>query len=70
MVNGADCKRERRKLGSWVESRMDAGVIEGLLGLLLSQRVVYVYGIALVSPERGPGQLAPMCYHFQGSLST
>ena len=70
VVNRADCKRERRKLGGWVESRMDAEVIRGLLGSLLSQRVVYAYDIALVSLEQGSGQLVPMCYCFQDFLST
>ena len=50
VVNGGDCKREQRKLGSWVESRVDAEVIGGLSGWLLSQRAVYVYDILLVDP--------------------
>ena len=69
-MNGAVCKREQRKLGHWVESRVDAGVVGGLLSLLLSQRVVYAYDIALVSLKRGLGQLVPMCCHFQDFLST
>ena len=48
---------------------MDAGVVGGLLGLLLSWRAVYAYGIFLVSLERGLGQLVPMCCCFQGFLS-
>ena len=70
VVNGAVRKRERRKLGCWVESRADAGVVGGLLGLLLSQRVVYAYDIALVSLEQGLGQLVPMCCCFRDFLST
>ena len=69
MVNRVDRKRERRKLGSWVESRMDAGVIGRLLGLLLSQRAVYAYGISLVGLEQGLDQLVPMCCRFWGFLS-
>ena len=49
---------------------MDAGVVGGLFGLFLSQRVVYVYDIALVSLELGLGQLVPMCCRFQDFLST
>ena len=48
---------------------MDTGVIGELFGLLLSQRVVYVYDIALVSLERGLGQLVPMCCRFRDFLS-
>ena len=48
---------------------MDAEVAEGLFGLLLSQRVVYVYDIALTGLEQGLGQLVPMCCCFLGSLS-
>ena len=51
MVNRAVHKRERRKLGHWVESRVDAEVIGGLPSLLLSQRAAYVYDIALVGLE-------------------
>ena len=69
VVKGAVCRREQRKLGCWVESRMDAGVAGGLFSLLLSQGVVYVYDIALVSLEQGLGQLVPMCCRFQGFLS-
>ena len=70
MVKGAVCKRLWRKLGCWVESRMDAGITEGLFGLLLSQRVVYVYDIVSVGLEQGLGQLVPRCCHFPGFLST
>ena len=63
-------RREQRKLGCLVESRMDAGVAEGLLGLLLSLGVVYVCDIALAGLEQGLSQLVPMCCHFWGSLST
>ena len=49
---------------------MDAGVAGGLFSLLLSQRAVYAYDIALVSLERGLGQLVPMCCHFWDFLST
>ena len=68
-MNGGDRKRERRKLGGWVESRMDAEVIGGLSGLLLSQRAVYVYDIPLVDPGQGLSQLVPMCCRFQDFLS-
>ena len=61
--------RLQRKLGHWVESRMDAGVVGGLFGLLLSQRAVYVYDIITVGPGRGLDQLVPMCCHFLGFLS-
>ena len=49
---------------------MDAGITEGLFGLLLSQRVVYVYDIVSVGLEQGLGQLVPRCCHFPGFLST
>ena len=68
-VNGGDHKREQRKLGGWVESRVDAGVVGGLPGLLLSQRAVYIYDIPLVDLGQEPGQLVPMCCRFQGFLS-
>ena len=68
-MKGVVHKRLRRKLGCWVESRMDAGVAGGLFGLLLSQRAVYVYDIASIGLEHGLGQLAPMCCCFWGSLS-
>ena len=51
MVKGGSHRRERRKLGCLVESRMDAGVAGGLLGLLLSRGVVYVYDIVLIGLE-------------------
>ena len=70
VVKGAVCKREQRKLGCLVESRMDAGVVGGLFGLLLSLRAVYVYDIVLVSLEQEPSQLVPMCCHFRGFPST
>ena len=63
-------RREQRKLGCLVESRMDAGVVGGLLGLLLSLRAVYVYDIASTGLEQGLGQLVPMCCHFRDFLST
>ena len=49
---------------------MDAGVVGGLFGLLLSQRVVYVYDIVAAGLRQGLGQLVPMCCHFLGFLST
>ena len=69
MVNGGDRKREQRKLVSWVESRMDAEVVGGLFGLLLSSRVVYVYDIPSTDPEQGLSQLVPMYCRFWGFLS-
>ena len=48
---------------------MDAGVIGRLLGSLLSQRVVYAYGISLVGLEQELDQLVPICCRFQGFLS-
>ena len=51
MVNGGERKREREKSDDLVESRMDAGDSERLVGLLLSQRAVYAYDIPLVSLE-------------------
>ena len=64
------CRREQRKLGCLVESRVDAGVIGGLLGLLLSLRAAYAYDIVSTGLERGQGQLVPMCCHFWDFLST
>ena len=69
MVNRGDCKRERRKLVDLVESRVDAEAIGRLSGLLLSQRVVYVYNILSIDLGRELGQLAPMFCHFRGFLS-
>ena len=69
VVYGGDRKRERRKLGGWVESRVDAGDIEGLSSLLLSQRAVYVYDIPSTDLEQGLDQLVPRCCRFQGFLS-
>ena len=69
MVNGGDRKREQRKLVDLVESRVDAGVVGGLLGWLLSLRVVYVYDIPSVDPGQGPSQLVPRYCHFRGFLS-
>ena len=70
VVNGGDCRREWRKLVSLVESRVDAEVIEGLSGLLLSLRAVYVYDIPSVDLEQELNQLVPMYCHFRGILST
>ena len=70
MVKGAVHRREQRKLGCLAESRADAGVVEGLLGLLLSLRVVYVYDIVSTSLKQRLGQLVPMCCCFQDFLST
>ena len=70
VVKGVVRKRERRKLGCLVESRTDARAAEGLSGLLLSQRAVCAYDIALVSLEQEPSQLVPMCCHFWGFPST
>ena len=69
VVNGGDRRREWKKLVDLVESRVDAEVIEGLSGLLLSLRAVYVYDIPLAGLGRELGQLAPMCCRFRGFLS-
>ena len=51
MVNGGECKREWKKSVDLVESRMDAEDVGRLLGLLLSQRAVYVYDIPSIGLE-------------------
>ena len=68
-MKGEVCRRERRKLGHLVESRADAGVIGGLLGLLLSLRAAYVYDIVSTGLEQGLGQLVPMYCCFWDFLS-
>ena len=68
-MNGAECRRERKKSDDLVESRMDAGDFERSVGLLLSQRAVYAYGIPLVGLERELDQLVPMYCRFRGFLS-
>ena len=69
MVNGGERKREQKKSVDLVESRVDAEDVGQLLGLLLSQRAVYVYDIPSVGLERELDQLVPKCCRFQGFLS-
>ena len=69
MVNGGDHRRERRKLVDLVESRVDAEIVGGLSGLLLSLRAVYIYDIPSVDPGQGLSQLVPMYCRFWGFLS-
>ena len=69
VVNRGDRRREWKKLANLVESRVDAEAVGRLSGLLLSQRVVYVYDILPIGQGRELGQLAPMCCCFWGFLS-
>ena len=69
MVNGGERRSEWKKSSDLVESRVDAGDFEQSVGSLLSQRVVDVYDIPLVSLERGLDQLVHMYCRFQGFLS-
>ena len=70
MVKGVVCKREQRKLGCLVESRMDAEVAGGLFSSPLYLGAVYVCDIFLSVLEQALGQLVPMCCHFWDFLST
>ena len=69
MVNGGERKREWKKSIDLVESRVDAEDFGWLVGLLLSQRAVYVYDILSTDLEQGLDQLVPRCYCFQDFLS-
>ena len=51
MVNRGERKREWKKSVDLVESRVDAEDVGWLLGLLLSQRAVYVYDILSIGLE-------------------
>ena len=66
MVNGGEHKREWKKSVDLVESRVDAEDVGWLLGLLLSQRAIYVYDILSIGLEQGLDQLVPKCCHFRG----
>ena len=69
VVYSGDLRREWRKLGCSGGSRTDNGNDGRLSGLLLSLGAVYPCDIPLVGQGWVPGQLVPMCCHFQGFLS-
>ena len=69
MVNRGERKRERKKSVDLVESRVNAEDVGQLVGLLLSQRAVYVYDIPSIGLERGLDQLVPRCCRFRDFLS-